>query len=135
VNAVADIVADSDTTNEDTAVTTDVLANDTFEGAASVTLAAGLAFAAVTWMMKWFYGKSCHRRVIDQRLAPDFLNQMTRRYGIATLIQIAAVAVAFTAPRIGAAMSLLTIAWFLLPQPKPRHFPGQDPDKQEKEEA
>jgi len=106
-----------------------------FEGAASVTLAAGLAFAAVTWMMKWFYGKSCHRRVIDQRLAPDFLNQMTRRYGIATLIQIAAVAVAFTAPRIGAAMSLLTIAWFLLPQPKPRHFPGQDPDKQEKEEA
>src|SRR5207344_2332152 len=32
VNAVADIAADSATTNEDTAVTTNVLANDTFEG-------------------------------------------------------------------------------------------------------
>ena len=33
INAVADIADDSDTTNEDTAVTTNVLANDTFEGA------------------------------------------------------------------------------------------------------
>ncbi len=33
INAVADIVNDSDTTDEDTAVTTNVLANDTFEDA------------------------------------------------------------------------------------------------------
>src|SRR6202008_4310810 len=37
INAVADIVADTATTNEDTAVTTNVLANDTFEGSPSVT--------------------------------------------------------------------------------------------------
>jgi hypothetical protein len=37
INAVADIVADSVTTNEDTAVTTNVLANDTFEGSPVVT--------------------------------------------------------------------------------------------------
>jgi hypothetical protein len=37
VTAVADIVDDSDTTNEDTAVTTNVLANDTFEGTPVVT--------------------------------------------------------------------------------------------------
>src|SRR3954464_4303282 len=48
-------------------------------------------------MGKWFYGMS-GRRVMDERLAPDFLQQMTRRYGIATLIQIAAVPVAVAAP-------------------------------------
>ncbi|MFL6841946.1 MAG: beta strand repeat-containing protein, partial [Sphingomicrobium sp.] len=37
VNPVADIVADTVTTNEDTAVTTNVLANDTFEGSPSIT--------------------------------------------------------------------------------------------------
>src|SRR4029079_12683947 len=37
VNAVADIVGDSATTNEDTSVTTNVLANDSFEGSPSVT--------------------------------------------------------------------------------------------------
>jgi hypothetical protein len=39
------------------------------------------------------------RRVMDERLAPDFFQQMTRRYGIATLIQIAAVPVVIAAPR------------------------------------
>ncbi len=37
INAVADIVDDSDSTNEDMSVTTNVLANDTFEGTPSVT--------------------------------------------------------------------------------------------------
>ncbi len=37
VTAVADIADDSDTTAEDTAVTTDVLANDSFEGTPVVT--------------------------------------------------------------------------------------------------
>ena len=51
-----------------------------FEPTASVTLTAGLALIAVAWMMKWFYGMSGGRRVMDERLAPDFLKQMTRRY-------------------------------------------------------
>ena len=106
-----------------------------FEPTASVTLTAGLSLIAVAWMMKWFYGMSGGRRVMDERLAPDFLKQMTRRYGIATLIQIAAVAVALAAPRIGAAIAVLTVAWFLLPQPTPRYLPGQEPDREEKEEA
>jgi uncharacterized membrane protein len=106
-----------------------------FEATAAVTLTAALAFTAVTWMMKWFYGMSGGRRVMDERLSPDFLGQMTRRYGIATLIQIAAVAVAFVTPRIGAGIALLTVAWFLIPQPRPRYRPGQEPDQEEKEEA
>src|SRR6476469_8603201 len=106
-----------------------------FEPTAAEMLAAALAFTAVTWMMKWFYGMSGGRRVMDERLAPDFLKQMTRRYGIATSIQIAAVPVAVAAPRIGAGIAVLTVAWFLIPQTSPRSRPGQEPDREEKEEA
>jgi uncharacterized membrane protein len=97
-----------------------------FEATGAVTLAAGLAFAACTWMAKWFYGMP-GRRLVDERLAPDFLHQLTRRYGIATLIQIAAVPVAFAAPRVGVAIALLCVAFFLLPQPRPRYKPGEEP--------
>lgn len=69
---------------------------------------------------------------MDERLAPDFLRQMTRRYGLATLIQIAAVPVVIAAPRAGAAIALLCITFFLLPQPKPRYKPGEEPNEAEK---
>jgi uncharacterized membrane protein len=102
-----------------------------FEPVASVTLVSGLALTACTWMGKWFYGLS-GRRVMDQRLAPDFLRQMTRRYGIATLVQITAVAVAAAAPRFGVALAMVCIGFFLLPQPKPRYRPGEEPSTEEK---
>src|SRR4029079_14516605 len=60
-----------------------------FEPEASVTLVAGLALTACTWMGKWFYAMP-GRRLMDERLAPDFLRPMKRRYGSATLIQIPA---------------------------------------------
>jgi hypothetical protein len=71
------------------------------------------------------------RRVMDERLAPDFLRQMTRRYGFATLIQVAAVAVVIAAPRVGVAIALC-VAFVLLPQPKPRYKPGEEPSAEEK---
>ena len=103
-----------------------------FESTGAVTLVVGLALTACTWMAKWFYGMSGGRRLMDERLAPDFLRQMTRRYGIATLIQIAAVPVVIVAPRAGIAMGLLCVAYFLLPQPKPRYKPGEEPSAEEK---
>src|SRR6201990_3463684 len=102
-----------------------------FEHTASITLASGLALTACTWMGKWFYGMS-GRRIMDERLAPDFLRQMTRRYGLATLIQIAAIPVAVAAQRVGVAIALLCVAFFLLPQPKPRYKPGEEPNEAEK---
>jgi uncharacterized membrane protein len=102
-----------------------------FEPVASVTLVAGLALTACTWMAKWFYAIS-GRRLMDERLAPDFLQQMTRRYGVATLVQIAAVPVAIAAPRVGVAIALLCIAFFLLPQPTPRYKSGEEPNEAEK---
>jgi uncharacterized membrane protein len=102
-----------------------------FEPLASVTLAASLALTACTWMAKWFYGMR-GRRLMDERLAPDFLTQMTRRYGVATLVQIAAVPIAMAMPRVGVGIALVCIAYFLLPQPRPRYRPGQEPDEEEK---
>ena len=103
-----------------------------FEHTASVALVGGLALTACTWMAKWFYGMQ-GRRVMDEGLAPDFLRQMTRRYGIATLVQITAVPVAVAAaPRVGVAIALSCVAFFLLPQPKPRYKPGAEPSAEEK---
>ena len=101
-----------------------------FEPTAAVTLVAGLALTACTWMSKWFYGMP-GRRVMDERLAPDFLRQMTRCYGVATLIQIGAVLVVLAAPRVGVAIAMLCVAFFLLPQPKPRYKPGEEPSVEE----
>ena len=106
-----------------------------FEPAAAVALTVVLAFTAVAWMMKWFYGKSGGLRVMDERLEPGFLRQMTRRYGIATAVQIAAIPVALASPRIGVGIAVLAVAWFFIPQPSPRYRPGEEPDREEKEEA
>lgn len=102
-----------------------------FEHDASVTLAAGLALTACTWMAKWFYAMP-GRRLMDERLAADFLWQMSRRYGIATLMQITSVPVAIAVPRVGVVIALLCVASFLLPQPKPRYKPGKEPSAEEK---
>lgn len=102
-----------------------------FEQTAALTLTAGLALTACAWMGKWFYGMP-GRRLMDERLAPDFLRQMTRRYSLATLVQIAAVPIAIIAPRAGVALGLLCVAFFLLPQPRPRYNPGEEPSTEEK---
>ena len=38
------------------------------------------------------------------------------------------------APRVGVAIGLLCVAFFLLPQPKPRYKPGEEPSAGEKTE-
>ena len=46
--------------------------------------------------------------------------------------QIAAVPVVIAAPRAGVAIALLCVAFFLLPQPRPRYKPGEEPSSEEK---
>jgi uncharacterized membrane protein len=102
-----------------------------FEPVAALTLVGSLALTACTWMAKWFYGRS-RRRVMDERLTSDFIAQMTRRYSLATVVQIGAVPLAIAAPRLGVAVGLLCVAFFLLPQPKPRYKPGEEPSADER---
>jgi uncharacterized membrane protein len=96
------------------------------ERTASVTLAVGVTLLAVTWMGKWLYALP-HRRIMDDRLTDDFIGQITRRYGVAALVQLAGIAIAFVAPRVGVAIVLATVFFFLIPQPKPRYKPGEEP--------
>jgi uncharacterized membrane protein len=97
---------------------------------ASITLTAGLLLPALFWMLKWFYAKR-HGRLIDRRLAPDYVAQMTRRYGLGAVVQAAAVPVSAAAPTLGVALALAVVGYFLAPQPKPRYKEGQAPDENE----
>jgi len=36
------------------------------------------------------------------------------------------------APRVGVGLALLCVGYFLLPQPKPRYKPGEEPNDREK---
>jgi len=100
------------------------------ERTASISLAIGVTLLALGWMGKWLYALP-DRRIMDDRLTDDFIRQMTRRYGGSALIQLAGVALSFVAPRVGVAVVLLAVLFFLIPQPKPRYKPGQEPDGSE----
>lgn len=90
----------------------------------------GVALIACAWMAKWFYGV-VGRRTMDERLAADFIQEMTRRYGLAAITKIAAVPISAFAPRVGVAVTLLPVAFFFLPQPRPRYHPGEEPSARE----
>ncbi len=103
------------------------------EASASQVLTIGLALPALFWMAKWFYARP--RSLMDDRLAPDFVRQMTRRYGISTVLSVAAIPLSLAAPRLGVGLSFLILFFFLLPQPKPRYRDGKEPDEDEKVHA
>ena len=97
------------------------------EASASLVLAIGLMVPALFWMGKWLYGRP--RPIMDDRLAPDFVRQLARRYSTAVLLTVASVPLALAAPRAGVALTLLVLLYFLLPQPSPRYRPGMEPDE------
>lgn len=103
------------------------------ETEASAILAAMLLLPSLFWLMKWLYA-SPHRRLIDRRLAPDFVSQMTRRYVAGTVVLALAALVAQAAPRLGLALSFAATAYWILPQPSPRYRPGEEPDEEERKE-
>ena len=100
------------------------------EAEASAILAAALLIPSLFWLTKWLYA-SPHRRLIDRRLAPDYVSQMTRRYAAGTAVLALAVPIALIAPRLGLAVSFATTAYWILPQPSPRYRPGEEPDEDE----
>jgi uncharacterized membrane protein len=100
------------------------------ERTASVVFTIGLFLPAFFWMLKWLYARPRYR-LIDKKLAPDFVDQLTRRWSAATIGYFVAVLVALFLPRVGVALSIAVIASFLLPQPKPRYLDGQEPEEEE----
>lgn len=104
------------------------------EPTASIVLTAGLFLPTLFWMLKWLYAKP-GRRILDARLAPDFVAQMTRRYSISTGIHFLAIPIAFLQPRLGVMLAFGVISYFLLPQPAPRYKEGQEPGEEETSSA
>lgn len=100
------------------------------EAGASAILAAGLFLPSLFWITKWLYAKK-HCRLIDPRLAPDYLSQMTRRYAIGAGALALAVLVALIVPRLGLALSFAATAYWILPQPSPRYRSGEEPGDEE----
>lgn len=103
------------------------------EDEASGILAGALFLPSLFWLLKWFYA-SPHRRLIDPRLAPDYVSQMTRRYAVGTALLALAVVIALFVPRLGLALSFAATAYWILPQPSPRYRPGEEPDERERSE-
>ena len=102
-----------------------------FEHTASITLTSGLALTACTGMGKWFYGLP-GRRMMDERLRPDFLRQMTRRFGMRDADPDRLSSARDRSAPLRGSIPLLCITFFLLPQPKPRYKPGEGPRTEEK---
>ncbi len=100
------------------------------EAEASAILAASLLLPSLFWIMKWLYA-SRHQRLIDRSLAPDYVSQMTRRYVAGAAVLALAALIALVTPRIGLALSFAATAYWILPQPKPRYLPGEEPDERE----
>jgi uncharacterized membrane protein len=101
------------------------------EGQASAILAAALLLPSLFWILKWLYA-SPHRRLIDRRLAPDYVSQMTRRYVVGAAVLALAALIALAAPRFGLALSFAATAYWILPQPRPRYRPGEEPGEPER---
>lgn len=101
-----------------------------YERTASVALTIGLLAPSVFWLGKWLYALP-DRRIVDERLTPDFLRQMTWRYGSVAAVNALAVPVALVAPRIGVGLSVAVLAFLLLPPPKPRYIEGEKPSERE----
>lgn len=103
------------------------------EAEASAILAAAMFLPSLFWVMKWLYA-SPHRRLIDPRLAPEYVTQLTRRYAAGTALLALAVLIALVVPGLGLALSFAATAYWILPQPNPRYRPGEEPDEQERTE-
>lgn len=103
------------------------------EEQANMMLAAGLLLPSMFWLMKWLYA-SPQRRLIDRRLAPEYVSQMTRRYVAGTSVLALAALIALIAPRLGLALSFAATAYWILPQPSPRYRSGEEPDEKERTE-
>jgi uncharacterized membrane protein len=103
------------------------------EPGASAILAFALLVPSLFWLMKWLYA-SPHRRLIDRRLAPAYVTQMTRRYAAGTALLALAALIALVAPRLGLAFSFAATAYWILPQPTPSYRAGEVPDEKERTE-
>lgn len=79
-----------------------------------------LAVLSLTWLLKWTVGVT-HGH-IDARLAPDYVQRLTRHYRIAAVLNVIAAVLVFSHWPMGLALSAGLVAWLVLPPETPRYI-------------
>jgi uncharacterized membrane protein len=78
----------------------------------------GLLLPAVAWFLKWLYA-SHHQRLIDRRLAPEFVRHLTWQYGLSNMLYVTAVIASWINPLAGLVIDAGLAFLYLLPSKPP----------------
>jgi uncharacterized membrane protein len=80
----------------------------------------GLLLPAFAFLLIWAYG-SYKYRLLDHRLAPAFVRQLTKQYLLSNLLYLSAVAVSFWHATTSLIICVCLTLLYLLPPKKPRY--------------
>lgn len=78
-----------------------------------------LTILSVTWLLKWTVGVT-HGH-IDARLAPGYVERLTRHYRVVAVLNVVAALIVFWHWPAGLVLSAALVAWLLLPPETPRY--------------
>ena len=87
--------------------------------------AMALAAPCAAWFIKWIYG--VRMGSLDERLAPQYVNRMTRAYGISCGVQVAGGIIGLFDWRLGLPLAMGATLYFIKAPPAPEYKPGQEP--------
>jgi uncharacterized membrane protein len=80
----------------------------------------GLLLPAVAWFLTWLYA-SHHYRLIDRRLAPEFVRHLTWQYGLSNVLYLTAVIASWINPVAGLVIAAGLAFLYLLPSKPPAY--------------
>lgn len=86
-------------------------------GPAGIAFTLILALTALTWWIKWQTGRRWGH--VDDRLEPQYVARLNRRYNLSTLLLVLAGGLAFVSWQAGLALAAIVTLFYLLPPPTP----------------
>jgi uncharacterized membrane protein len=89
-----------------------------------------LMACAISYNLTWRYA-AYWGGLIDDRLDPDFVRAMTRRYDMGLMSYVASFVVAFWSLRVSLFIDLAIAVMFFFPSPKPKYLPHDDHRREE----
>ena len=93
--------------------------------AAAIFYACALAATAIAWLIKWRTG--CATGDVDDRLDPDYVRRLSRKYALATGLSVAGAALSFLVWQAGLALALGVILFYLR-APETPVYTGKTPE-------
>ena len=78
---------------------------------AAIFYVCALAATALAWLIKWRVG--CATGDVDDRLEPDYVGRLTRKYYLTTALMVAAAALAFLRWEVGLALAAAVTLFYL----------------------